>query len=67
MNKCNQIYGVDISKNVSDFVDSKGYHWQFKNDGSGFKAFQKALPADALVEMEATGYYHYRLAQFLYE
>jgi transposase len=66
MNKSNQIYGVDISKNVFDVVDSEGNHSQFKNDGNGFKAFQKALPADALVVMEATGYYHYRLAQFLY-
>lgn len=67
MNKCNQNYGVDISKNVFDVVDSKGNHSQFKNDAKGFKAFQKALPGDALVVMEATGYYHYRLAQFLYE
>ena len=67
MNKCNQIYGVDISKNVFDVVDSKGNHSQFKNDSNGFKAFQKTLPADALVVMEATGYYQYRLAQFLYE
>ena len=67
MNKCNQIYGVDISKNVFDVVDSKGNHSQFKNDAKGFKAFQKALPGYALVVMEATGYYHYRLAQFLYE
>ncbi|SOC78934.1 Transposase [Salinimicrobium sediminis] len=67
MNKCSQIYGVDISKNVFDVVDSEGNHSQFKNDGNGFKTFQKALPADALVIMEATGYYHYRLAQFLYE
>jgi transposase len=31
----------------------------------GFNAFAKALPKEALVVMEATGYYHYRLAQFL--
>lgn len=67
MNKCKEIYGVDISKNVFDVVDSQGNHSQFKNDGSGFKDFLKALPSNALVVMEATGYYHYRLAQFLYE
>lgn len=67
MNKCKQIYGVDISKNVFDVADSNGNHSQFKNDGNGFKAFLKTLPTDALVAMEATGYYHYRLAQFLYE
>lgn len=27
--------------------------------------FAKALPKNVLVVMEATGYYHYRLAQFL--
>lgn len=67
MNKCKEIYGVDISKNVFDVMDSQGNYSQFKNDGSGFKDFLKALPLDALVVMEATGYYHYRLAQFLYE
>ncbi len=40
-------------------------HCQFKNTGVSFKAFAKALPKDVLVVMEATGYYHYRLAQFL--
>lgn len=39
----------------------------FKNDESGFKKCLKELPNDALVVMETTGYYHYRLAQFLYK
>lgn len=67
MNKSKQIYGVDISKDVFDVADSLGNHSQFKNDGIGFKAYLKTLSSDALVVMEATGYYHYRLAQFLYE
>lgn len=67
MNKNNEIYGVDISKGVFDVANSKGKHFQFKNCGSGFKGFLKILSKEDLVVMEATGYYHYRLAQFLYE
>ncbi|QED36813.1 IS110 family transposase [Antarcticibacterium arcticum] len=67
MNKSKQIYGVDISKNVFDVADSQGNHSQFKNDVKGFKSFLKTLSSESLVVMEATGYYHYRLAQFLYE
>lgn len=67
MNKYNKIYGVDISKDVFDVYASKTGHQSFKNDAQGFKAFKKSLHKDALVIMEATGYYHYRLAQFLYK
>ena len=67
MIKNKQIYEVDISKNVFDVVDSVGKHSQFSNDPKGFKMFLKSLSSEALVVMEATGYYHYRLAQFLYE
>ena len=66
MNKYSEIYGIDISKNVFDVYGSKTRHNQFKNDEQGFKSFLKSLPQGALVVMEATGYYHYRLAQFLY-
>lgn len=67
MTKNKQIYGVDISKDVFDVVDSNENHLQFANDPKGFKALLKSLSSEALVVMEATGYYHYRLAQFLYE
>lgn len=67
MNKNTQIHGVDISKDVFDVANSAGKHVQFTNDGSGFKSFLKTLSNGDLVVMEATGYYHYRLAQFLYE
>ncbi len=65
MNKSNQIYGVDISKDVFDVASSEGKHYQFKNNGLGFKSFLKTLSNEDLVVIEATGYYHYRLAQFL--
>lgn len=67
MNKYNEIYGVDISKDVFDVYGSKTGHQSFNNDAQGFNAFKKSIHKDALVIMEATGYYHYRLAQFLYK
>lgn len=67
MNKYKEIFGVDISKDVFDVHGSKSGHDQFKNHASGFKTFLKNLPKESLVVMEATGYYHYRLAQFLFK
>ncbi len=66
MSKYKEIYGVDISKDVFDVYGEKSGHNQFKNEEKGFISFLKSLPKDALVVMEATGYYHYRLAQYLY-
>ncbi|MCK0162241.1 IS110 family transposase, partial [Allomuricauda sp. F6463D] len=67
MNKYKETFGVDISKDVFDVHGSEYGHSRFKNDSSGFRLFIKSLPQDSLVVMEATGYYHYRLAQFLYK
>lgn len=66
MSKYKEIYGVDISKSVFDVYERSIGHVQFSNDEKGFVKFLKTLPKDALVVMEATGYYHYRLAQYLY-
>ena len=65
MTKDRKIYGIDISKDVFDYYNESSGHHQLKNDASGFKTLLKELPKAALVVMEATGYYHYRLAQFL--
>lgn len=67
MHKYKEIYGVDISKNVFDVYGSLSGHDQFKNDDKGFLNFLKILSKDVLVVMEATGYYHYRLAQYLHK
>ncbi len=67
MNKYKEIYGIDISKAVFDVYGSETGHTQFKNDEKGFKSFLKHLPQGVLVVMEATGYYHYCLAQFLFK
>ncbi len=65
MIKYSEIYGVDISKDVFDVFCNLTGHRHFKNTELGFTAFAKSLPKGSLVVMEATGYYHYRLAQFL--
>ncbi|OIQ18730.1 transposase [Lacinutrix sp. MedPE-SW] len=67
MTKDRKIYGIDISKSVFDIYSKAKGHVQLKNDESGFKKLLTSLPKEALVVMEATGYYHYRLAQFLYK
>lgn len=60
-----RVFGVDISKSYFDVVDEEGSHWQFSNDAAGFEKFLKLLSSESLVVMEATGYYHHGLAQFL--
>jgi len=67
MNKYKETFGADISKDVFDVHGSASGHDQFNNDEKGFASFLKTLPPGALVVMEATGYYHYRLAQFLHK
>lgn len=65
MNKYTKILGVDISKSTFDVVDIKGSHKEYKNGTKGFSQFAEILDGQSLVVMEATGYYHYQLAQFL--
>jgi len=65
MNKDKKIYGIDISKDVFDIYNDIEGHFQLDNTTKGFKKLLKILPENALMIMEATGYYHYKLAQFL--
>lgn len=67
MDKNNEIFGIDISKDVFDVYSYHNGHQQFKNDDNGFKSLAKQLCTKSHVVMEATGYYHYRLAQFLFQ
>lgn len=67
MNKDKKITGIDISKDVFDVFSIELGYAQFKNDEKGFNSFLKSITKDSLVVMEATGYYHYRLAQYLYK
>jgi transposase len=52
---------------VFDVTDSDGNYYKFKNKVSGFKKFMKLLDFNSHCVMEATGYYHYRLAYYLFE
>ena len=67
MNKDIKYFGIDISKLVFDVTDSDGNYHQFKNNESGFKKFLKLLSINSHCVMEATGYYHYKLAYYLLE
>ena len=67
MNKDIKYFGIDISHLVFDVTDSQGNYYQFKNNPSGFKKFGNLLDLDCHCVMEATGYYHYRLAYHLLE
>jgi len=67
MNKVSKIFGIDISKDTFDVMDSDGNHYQFSNNFKHFLKFLKLLDSDSHCVMEATGYYHYQLAYFLSE
>lgn len=66
MNKNKQFFGIDISKDVFDVVDSRDHHHQYPNDQSGFKEFYKILSEQSHCVMEVTGSYYQALATWLY-
>lgn len=66
MYKSNEFIGIDVSKSSLDIYDGKTFH-QLKNNLSGFKELLKMSSKDSHFVMEATGYYHLRLAYFLLE
>lgn len=67
MNKDTHYFGIDISKDVFDVCDRTHQHYQFKNALSGFKKLLKLLDNNSICVMEASGYYHVRLAYYLLE
>ncbi|WP_209406450.1 IS110 family transposase, partial [Pseudozobellia sp. WGM2] len=67
MNKYKETFGVDIGKDVFDVHGSRKGHDRYRNDEVGFRKYLGELPKGSLVVMEATGYYHHRLAQFLHK
>ncbi|MDO6745421.1 IS110 family transposase [Tenacibaculum soleae] len=67
MTKDLKYFGLDISKDVFDLCDNNVTYYQFKNSVSGFKKLTKLLDLNTVCVMEATGYYHVRLAYFLIE
>lgn len=67
MSKDKKYFGIDISKDVFDVYDYSGNFHQFPNDFKGFKEFHKLLIKGSHCVMEATGYYHTKLAYYLVE
>lgn len=67
MDKDKKFFGIDISKDVFDVMDSQGNYHQFANNFKHFLKFLKLLDGDSHCVMEATGYYHCQLACFLLE
>jgi len=67
MHKVKQFIGIDVSKDVLDIYDSDGNYHQIKNNYSGFKKLLKITSINSHCVMEATGYYHLKLAYFLQE
>ena len=67
MNKGINYFGIDISKDVFDVVDSGGSYWQFENNFKGFRKFLKELDINSHCVMESTGYSHQQLAYYLLE
>ena len=67
MTKDIKYFGLDISKDVFDVCDNDTNYYQFKNSISGFKKLIKLLDESSVCVMEATGYYHVRLAYYLLE
>jgi len=67
MDKSTNFFGIDISKDVFDVMTMKDQHYQFTNSSKGFKEFLKILASESICVMEATAYYHLKLAYFLLE
>ena len=68
MNKSNVLIGIDISKDSFDVFSEETGHLKFSNDPKGYRAFYKQIKSmGACCVMEATGSYHYCLANWLYK
>lgn len=67
MSENTNYFGIDISKDVFDVMDSTGKFHQFRNEQSGFKKFLRLTDSMSHCVMESTGVYHLRLAYYLLE
>ena len=67
MSKNKTFYGIDISKEKFDVYSSNDEFMSFSNDYKGYKQLEKTLAEDGHLVMEATGYYHYKLAYYFQE
>lgn len=63
----NQFVGIDISKATFDIHSPDSGDLQLPNNSKGFKKLLQHLDDQSCCVMEATGAYHHRLANFLYD
>lgn len=59
--------GIDISKDVFDVYHPQHGHAQYSNDNGGIQKYLLKLDIHDWTVMEATGSYHQRLAEALFE
>lgn len=62
-----EFIGIDISKLTFDVYSEEHGALQYSNDVAGFIAFLKVLDEGNCCVMEATGAYHHRLAEYLFD
>jgi transposase len=62
-----EFVGIDISKSTFDIHGDEIGKEELSNEQKGFKHLLNRLEKDSCCVMEATGAYHHRLAQFLYD
>lgn len=67
MNEVREFIGIDISKLTFDVYSSEIGAMQFSNDEKGFKELLALVDDENCCVMEATGAYHHRLAEFLFD
>jgi len=59
------IIGIDVSMRTFN-ARICGEDKEYPNNGKGWRSLVKDSPPEAVFAMEATGYYHFRLASFLH-
>lgn len=67
MAKIKEFIGIDVSKDTLDVFGPVSGYLHVENNLKGFRELKKRISKDAWCVMEATGSYHQRLAEYLYE
>lgn len=67
MNEVNEFIGIDISKITFHAYSPSWGYIELPNDDEGYEALLDLIGKKDCCVMEATGAYHHRLAEFLYQ
>jgi transposase len=63
--KKSALVGIDVSYKTFN-AHFKGMDFKYDNTRKGWQRLSKDAPSNSVYAMEATGYYHYRLASYLH-